>query len=553
MQKLSVVIDVSKSIDRIISLLFLMSAYKDDINIILTESNDEIIEYVKSICVLYKRDNVDIFYLNKNDNLSPICPLTANIIGSFNGKISSQFNENVFSKTILCFENINFLVPYIDYLNKNKIEVIYGSQLPFIKKVKQISKIPLSIYNIDQPNNEINLNDFNNLVVIPNNVSMQLRHKKGLSVSLIEPKNTTGNILFNLLERLDLSDNYPNLFYLSLPLFVIFSDNFDLSDVSYIRSNSAYYEKETQPIIHMVSHIHKIETMLSLVFETFIEHKKHNSNVISLNIPNRYNFNLFSFVNNTNFIVKEIGWEKRLPSSSFGPVRRNYYILHFVVSGKGIYKVNNLVYELSKGDVFVVPPGVITYYQADELDPCEYYWVAFSAPENSSILKEIKIITRKTLVIRPAMFNSIINKIKYLIDLGISTPNLELICQGYVYLMFANLISNKNDVKLNEDIALKAKEYMDKNFETPITVEDVKNYVNYDRTYLFRKFKTKYNISPKEYLLNLRMEKASKLLKQNIPIQNVVTSCGFSDYQTFFVLFKKRFNLTPSQYKKQHI
>ena len=34
------------------------------------------------------------------------------------------------------------------------------------------------------------------------------------------------------------------------------------------------------------------------------------------------------------------GKEKCKPSHSFGPHTRNHFLLHFVESGKGIYKVN---------------------------------------------------------------------------------------------------------------------------------------------------------------------------------------------------------------------
>ena len=66
------------------------------------------------------------------------------------------------------------------------------------------------------------------------------------------------------------------------------------------------------------------------------------------------------------------------PCHSFGPAVRPSYILHYVLSGKGIYQVGGRKYKIRKGQGFLIEPEAVTFYQADEQDPWTYLWVGFA-------------------------------------------------------------------------------------------------------------------------------------------------------------------------------
>ena len=55
------------------------------------------------------------------------------------------------------------------------------------------------------------------------------------------------------------------------------------------------------------------------------------------------------------------------------------------------------------------------------------------------------------------------------------------------------------------------------------------------------------------YIIQIRLSKAKRLLDspENIPIGDIAMQCGFEDSAYFSRIFKKMFNLTPSQYKKR--
>lgn len=70
--------------------------------------------------------------------------------------------------------------------------------------------------------------------------------------------------------------------------------------------------------------------------------------------------------------------------------------------------------------------------------------------------------------------------------------------------------------------------------------------------YLKRMFKKQYGVTPHDYLVKIRLERAKMMLSSvsrfDYTIKSVASSCGFNDPLYFSRLFKKRFNMSPLAY-----
>lgn len=78
--------------------------------------------------------------------------------------------------------------------------------------------------------------------------------------------------------------------------------------------------------------------------------------------------------------------------------------------------------------------------------------------------------------------------------------------------------------------------------------------IGFNPDYFRRCFKADFKKTPLEYLINLRMNLAKKLLRQ-IPFQGVesiANQCGFRDIYYFSKAFKKYIGCSPSEYRKKH-
>ena len=98
---------------------------------------------------------------------------------------------------------------------------------------------------------------------------------------------------------------------------------------------------------------------------------------------------------------------------------------------------------------------------------------------------------------------------------------------------------------------LKAVDYIHANYRTEqIEIEKLSSMCNVSQTYFRRIFKEIHGISPLQYIINLRLEFASHLLKSRLyTVLEVSEKSGFGDSKYFCRLFKKRFGCTPAEFR----
>ena len=84
------------------------------------------------------------------------------------------------------------------------------------------------------------------------------------------------------------------------------------------------------------------------------------------------------YTNNIELSIFNCGLERCAPGQTWGPGIRDHYLIHLVVSGKGIFEVGGRTWEVSEGDLFFARPSQLIRYTADEQQPWEYSWVGFN-------------------------------------------------------------------------------------------------------------------------------------------------------------------------------
>ncbi len=93
--------------------------------------------------------------------------------------------------------------------------------------------------------------------------------------------------------------------------------------------------------------------------------------------------------------------------------------------------------------------------------------------------------------------------------------------------------------------------YLSSNLKEEINLDYLARHFGFNKSYLIRKFKKEIGMSPINYLINLRLDNAKKLLKRtDYSIQEISYLCGYSDYAFFSTSFKKKFSLSPMEYRK---
>ncbi len=256
------------------------------------------------------------------------------------------------------------------------------------------------------------------------------------------------------------------------------------------------------------------------------------------------------------------GIERCTLDKFFGPSVREDYHVHFILHGKGTLEIGGKSYKLQRGQIFVIPPDVETYYYSDPEDPWHYTWVSFGGTRAGYFLEKAGITAENPVrdtYIEPERFLELTEKILNHHELTVAN---ELLRTSLLYEIIALLVESQNQQKSKEgeeevydyspDVYVNtAIEYIGEHY--PHTkVSEIASYIGISRYYLTHIFKEKLHVSPQEFLLNYRMEQANRLLRTTgLSVQAVSEKVGYENPLTFSKTFKNKFGLSPKKYREK--
>ena len=267
---------------------------------------------------------------------------------------------------------------------------------------------------------------------------------------------------------------------------------------------------------------------------------------------------IYDFFNNTTTLSRALtlyygGWEICKSLHTFGPAIRQHYLLHYVTKGKGKLWINdsqNTCYEIGENTIFLIRPGVITTYTADKDEPWEYCWICIDGYDVPDILRDCGFSENNLLFFDKSEGKVRNALLKFVFSCRRNKHN-KYTMLSLLYNFFAHMKKELKKENVKSIYVERAIDYIFENYNKNITIADISNYLNIDRTYLYRLFKKECGISPQKYLLNFRLRVAvNKLECTQLSIMEIAELCGFNDVSSFCHQFKKAYNDTPLNYRK---
>jgi AraC-like DNA-binding protein len=91
---------------------------------------------------------------------------------------------------------------------------------------------------------------------------------------------------------------------------------------------------------------------------------------------------------------------------------------------------------------------------------------------------------------------------------------------------------------------------LDRNFDRPMTIDDLSREVALSPYYLIRAFRRVYRQTPHQYLVEQRIARAKELLRNSdLSITEICITVGFESLGSFSTLFRKVTGISPSAYR----
>ncbi|NJP40281.1 AraC family transcriptional regulator [Oscillospiraceae bacterium HV4-5-C5C] len=254
-------------------------------------------------------------------------------------------------------------------------------------------------------------------------------------------------------------------------------------------------------------------------------------------------------------VLDYCGLEQCAPGHHFGPYIRKNYVIHVVLNGSGKFTNQCGSFTLRQGQAFLIRPNESTVYQADHSVPWQYCWIGFHGYRSKEYLNSMGF-TEFNPVINVDEYNRIQTVILQILDAGSLCPADELFRMSGLLAILGILIKGNSDDQPSEtcknNIYVKfAIDYMRHNFQKKFKISDLADEIGISRSYLTQEFKAITHMSPQDFLINLRMESAAHQLScGNHAVSEIATQSGYEDALTFSKSFKKKYGVSPSEYRK---
>lgn len=274
----------------------------------------------------------------------------------------------------------------------------------------------------------------------------------------------------------------------------------------------------------------------------------------------------FHIFPNENFIdlgMYQYGYEQCESGHSFGPVARNHYLFHYIISGTGTLMADNAkgetqTYSIKSGQGFLIFPGQITTYFADQNLPWEYVWIEFDGlrVKEAFDFTELSVNTPVYHAHSKDLREQLMNEMLYIVHHAEESP-FHLIGHLYLFLDYltqsSKLTKPKQSSKMSEYYIKEAINYIEQNFQNNITVEDIAAVCGINRSYFGKIFRNSIGRSPQEFLMNYRMVKATELLKlTSLSIAEIGSAVGYENQLHFSRAFKTIYGVSPREWRNQH-
>lgn len=273
---------------------------------------------------------------------------------------------------------------------------------------------------------------------------------------------------------------------------------------------------------------------------------------------NKLKFHVFQDERFVDLTLYQYGWERNEPLHSYGPHKRDHYLFHYVISGRGTLYANEQTYHIEGGRGFLIVPDQTTTYVADTDDPWEYTWIEFDGLRVSESLS-LAGLSPTQPVYTPQNHEAglaLQEQMMYIVNHPQDSP-VRQIGNGFLFLdqLVQSSVARRlpSQRRLRDFYMKEALSFIEQNYQRDISIEEIAAFCGLNRSYFGKVFRDSMGESPQAFLLHYRMARAAQMLKETtLPIGTISTMVSYANQLHFSRAFKSVYGVAPRTYRQTH-
>ena len=231
--------------------------------------------------------------------------------------------------------------------------------------------------------------------------------------------------------------------------------------------------------------------------------------------------------------------------------------LLYIANGQGMFESRDTPPTLiTAGTAILLYPGVWHKYRPLEDTGWEEFWVGYKGHYAEYLMSQDCFSSQQPLI-RIGFRSELLNFFTRLIDTlkfeGIAYQQMAA-CQviQLLGLVYASALLSTPSWSRREQIVHQVRYNIQGSWMEAIDLKKMSTELNVSYTWFRKAFREVMGISPGQYHLNLKLEKAGQMLQNtNLSIEEIALKAGFESLFHFSRIFKKKMQVSPSEYRKK--
>jgi len=269
--------------------------------------------------------------------------------------------------------------------------------------------------------------------------------------------------------------------------------------------------------------------------------------------------------------IKEFAYKKNntIQLNSFNVGVMDDIGIYYVLEGKHNWVIGATEHTLYPGDIAIILPGENFGGKNNILNIGSLMWVKLNVQNQRQLigewsqlskkerhsLEQILSVNKGLLVLNIKEAQALFFDLKYELqnaEVGFCTRIAQLLDHLFI-IICRQLIRQNHSRRDFPTTFLRLEQTLRQNLSRQWTVEEMAAFAGMGTTAFTEKVKNYSGFSPLNYLINLRITEAIKLLKRNeVNVTDIALAIGFYSSQHFSTTFKKLTGYTPSDFRKNN-
>lgn len=229
-----------------------------------------------------------------------------------------------------------------------------------------------------------------------------------------------------------------------------------------------------------------------------------------------------------------------------------YPFIYLFLNGETSVEIDDKSYTATKGDILFVFEGQHKKLHESSAQPLENYYLDLQGNAVEQILQSMGVNREQQFFHGESheLLQAIMEKIFRELETKQLNPLKQSLLSWQVLEAIQLQLPQKKEI--HDDPCEEIRLLIQKDFRYSLSINEIADKFQLSRSTIFRQFKKRFGLSPKQYLEKLRLEFAyNQLSIQDISIKEIAFNSGYNSVNHFIRMFKKRYETTPLKHQRK--